>query len=77
MAHSSPRIPETSAHSIPQARAEMPQPIEPAEKTPPENTYYSQSSHTTTNRRTTQAQTQFLPQLGSTRQIGTNVIWLE
>ena len=34
MAHSSPRIPETSAQSNPQAPAEMPQPNEPVEIAP-------------------------------------------
>jgi hypothetical protein len=35
MAHSSPGIPETSAQSIPQAPAEMPQPNESVETAPP------------------------------------------
>ena len=35
MAHSSPGIPETSAQSIPQASAEMPQPNESVETAPP------------------------------------------
>jgi hypothetical protein len=35
MAHSSPGIPETSAQSIPQTPAEMPQPNEPVEIAPP------------------------------------------
>ena len=35
MAHSSPGIPETSAESIPQAPAEMPQPNESVETAPP------------------------------------------
>jgi hypothetical protein len=35
MAHSSPGIPETSAQSIPQAPAEIPQPNEPVEIAPP------------------------------------------